>query len=87
MESSKPQKPLTPRDKKNHTEKLKDENYDIDDKLLEVKAKSPLLRESKTMCVSVNHDLKNESFEPIKEESSIEKASVSQANLTDRKSV
>ena len=83
MESSKPQKPLTPRDKKNHTEKLKDD--DIDDKMLEVKAKSPLLRESKTMNISV--DLKRDSFEPIKEESSLDKSAISQAKISDNKIV
>ena len=80
MESSKPQKPLTPRDKKNHTEKLKGD--DIDGKMLIVKAQSPLLRESKTMNMSV--DLNRDSFEPIKEESSI---SVSQAKISDNKLV
>ena len=83
MESSKPQKPLTPRDKKNHTEKLKDD--DIDDKMLEVKAKSPLLRESKTMNISI--DLKRDSFEPIKEESSLDKSAISQAKISDNKIV
>ena len=83
MESSKPQKPLTPRDKKNHTEKLKDD--DIDDKMLEVKAKSPLLRESRTMNISI--DLKRDSFEPIKEESSLDKSAISQAKISDNKIV
>ena len=83
MESSKPQKPLTPRDKKNLTEKLKDD--DIDDKMLEVKAKSPLLRESKTMNISI--DLKRDSFEPIKEESSLDKSAISQAKISDNKIV